>query len=761
MAVLGEILPLGGMLAGRLISGVGIPPRGSLEIRTGLFDPRYDPRVKEKERVEDLVRRISLSDSPTVDEVPLSYFEGRPYVTSMADRSFAGGVLTGINDVPIAPVPLQGGQGYMFRNPGQVWASAPAITRRMHQGALAGGEDTAAFFPFRMGPTGGDYAEKTGRTMMAYDAAAMNKRQKRDLNRAIKKEFSAWPGIDSEKANDFLSSLNGPRRSRFLKVMDSMRNDGGLSLGEARVSVVDPEQLNATDFRLMNVGEIDTTSPLIEDSGHITYKTGLPGEGIGRLRDAEKISPFDLEPASRTGPIRAADPLNPTLEEMYTLRQQPEARGVITPEILKRLQDRGVDVGALAGAGILGAGALAPEEAEAGPISKGGKTILEAWHGSPHRFDKFSMDKIGTGEGAQAYGHGLYFADSEGVARGYRDALSQRPSGIQNRGSVDGVEYPDLPDAERKAMDILALNDWDLDNAITSAKNIRPELTGILEDVKAGRRKMDRRPGALYRVNIDVDPDTMLDYDLPLSEQPQAVQEALSPIVDEQRRLMSERANIYTRPVDEIIAGRTAGEWLDYVPESGVVGEKARPETVSAYLNERGIPGIRYSDAMSRNQAPDIPDYETWRGYNKGGAPDSPELRQEYAGEVQKAKDFENSKTYNYVMFDDKPINIVERGSADPRLLGALATGALSAALWPLNPLEKLGEYEDMAKQGLAALWDFGTTGDVAKAAETAQRDPWEQGALIGEGIKGESPSAVTGALGEAGKWLWRLGGLY
>ena len=33
---------------------------------------------------------------------------------------------------------------------------------------------------------------------------------------------------------------------------------------------------------------------------------------------------------------------------------------------------------------------------------------ITAWHGSPHKFDKFSMDKIGTGEGAQAYGQMTY-----------------------------------------------------------------------------------------------------------------------------------------------------------------------------------------------------------------------------------------------------------------------------------------------------------------------------------------------------------------
>ncbi|WP_434127511.1 hypothetical protein, partial [Enterococcus faecium] len=58
--------------------------------------------------------------------------------------------------------------------------------------------------------------------------------------------------------------------------------------------------------------------------------------------------------------------------------------------------------------------------ATAGEQPKG----ITAYHGSPHDFDKFSLDKIGTGEGAQAYGHGLYFADAEDVARGYRDRIA-------------------------------------------------------------------------------------------------------------------------------------------------------------------------------------------------------------------------------------------------------------------------------------------------------------------------------------------------
>jgi hypothetical protein len=41
---------------------------------------------------------------------------------------------------------------------------------------------------------------------------------------------------------------------------------------------------------------------------------------------------------------------------------------------------------------------------------------IEAWHGSPHDFDRFDVSRIGTGEGAQSYGHGLYFAEEKQVA---------------------------------------------------------------------------------------------------------------------------------------------------------------------------------------------------------------------------------------------------------------------------------------------------------------------------------------------------------
>ena len=68
-------------------------------------------------------------------------------------------------------------------------------------------------------------------------------------------------------------------------------------------------------------------------------------------------------------------------------------------------------------------GLLKGGENLAAPRTLNPQTGAVVYHGSPHKFDKFDSSKIGTGEGAQAYGHGLYLADSPAVAKSYADTL--------------------------------------------------------------------------------------------------------------------------------------------------------------------------------------------------------------------------------------------------------------------------------------------------------------------------------------------------
>jgi len=62
-----------------------------------------------------------------------------------------------------------------------------------------------------------------------------------------------------------------------------------------------------------------------------------------------------------------------------------------------------------------------PTLSKASPMAGRGAIV---WHGSPHKFDAFDASKIGTGEGAQAYGHGLYLADSPTIAKNYQAKVS-------------------------------------------------------------------------------------------------------------------------------------------------------------------------------------------------------------------------------------------------------------------------------------------------------------------------------------------------
>jgi len=78
--------------------------------------------------------------------------------------------------------------------------------------------------------------------------------------------------------------------------------------------------------------------------------------------------------------------------------------------------------------------------------------LQEVHHGTPYTFapeegfphGRFRLDKIGSGEGAQAFGWGIYFADREGVARSYRDVTSRdKSSETKDNSSLYKLELPD------------------------------------------------------------------------------------------------------------------------------------------------------------------------------------------------------------------------------------------------------------------------------------------------------------------------------
>jgi hypothetical protein len=232
-----------------------------------------------------------------------------------------------------------------------------------------------------------------------------------------------------------------------------------------------------------------------------------------------------------------------------------------------------------------------------------GAGIIRAYHGSPHTFDKFDMSKLGSGEGAQAYGHGLYFAENPKVAEQYKAALSQQSV------SRDGVtiSYADLRkrvqdnpgDYDAQAM-LQYANFGDVKkakaNAATRLKaaqggdkhNGSVEYWQATHDALKGLAKQKIEPGGShYTVDLDVNHEDLLDWDAPLSQQPEKVRKALEGLVDP--------ADMMHPP--ERMTGSGIYSHLNQNPPAG---SKMDPAASSQALRAAGIPGIRYLDGGSR-----------------------------------------------------------------------------------------------------------------------------------------------------------------
>lgn len=199
-----------------------------------------------------------------------------------------------------------------------------------------------------------------------------------------------------------------------------------------------------------------------------------------------------------------------------------------------------------------------------GTFDPGKTSILyqSAWHGSPHVFEKFSLHAIGSGEGAQSYGWGLYFASRREVAEFYRETLTRRQStGAQSiaRNAIAQAEsreaaIANLEQQERnvnKAIRLIRVasamvdredfNRAEYDKAVDTANEAQLEAIGhndlrvegmvdlsndIHEAIQHVREKTETA-GRLYKVEIP-DAEDLLDWDKPASEQSPKVQEALT-----------------------------------------------------------------------------------------------------------------------------------------------------------------------------------------------------------------------------------------
>lgn len=202
-----------------------------------------------------------------------------------------------------------------------------------------------------------------------------------------------------------------------------------------------------------------------------------------------------------------------------------------------------------------------------------GKTV---YHGSPYLFDKFSMDKIGTGEGAQAYGHGLYFAENPNVASGYAEKL----------GYASGESAQDIAGRlmESTKGDKLAA----IQELSNRARNKSPEFIGKMNEAISHVKNDTFTKPNIYKVDIpDSAVNKMLDWDLPLSQQSENIKQLLkSAGINPQGRLLSKGKDL----VKEIQIDGTLKN----------AGFPTTDQGASDFLKYIGIPGIKYLDQGSR-----------------------------------------------------------------------------------------------------------------------------------------------------------------
>ena len=269
---------------------------------------------------------------------------------------------------------------------------------------------------------------------------------------------------------------------------------------------------------------------------------------------------------------------------------------------------------------------------------------ITTWHGSPHTFNKFDLSKIGTGEGSQAYGHGLYVAQNPNVAKEYQKIVQGPESTAQ--------QY--LKEYKTRKEAISALEYGITPNLTPEAKKFSEDAINIL---KSGKELK----GNLYKVDLpDEHIEKMLDWDKPLSQQPKNVQEALKGIENK----------LPTIPDFDL------KKWMDTDPLASTFHNvinrdlKVEQPEISSLLASRGIPGIKYLDEQSRNQAVQ-PYYQIIR---KSDNAVYNQMQNLYNAKefVKKAKeqgvDFEISnpidkRTRNFVIFDPNIAKIEERNS--------------------------------------------------------------------------------------------------
>lgn len=369
-----------------------------------------------------------------------------------------------------------------------------------------------------------------------------------------------------------------------------------------------------------------------------------------------------------------------------------------------------------------------------GTFDAGDPRILyqPAYHGSPHIFDKFSTKYMGTGEGAQAFGWGMYFAGRKEVAEGYRKTLAGSMARTANSMNPSDIAFGAMRQFNGNRNSAAAwleqnLQDVDLGDSV-------PRYQEAIKILRSDEKISE--PGRTYKVDVPEDSD-LLAWDAPLSDQPEKVKAAIRAMPYAPDEAVWE--NITGSDFYEQVRVEMMGD--DAFLANSAVRHARRADggkAASLALNDAGIPGHRFLDQGSRS---------------------------------------DGEGTYNYVIYDDDMVRILEfeqtkRGSI------VLPSGGLQSGETVINLFEQANLSTFLHESSHYFLEAFSTLADSPNAPEAMRKDmatirEWlgndggpftteqhEQWARGGEAyfMEGKAPSLdLADAFARFKSWLTRI----
>jgi hypothetical protein len=287
---------------------------------------------------------------------------------------------------------------------------------------------------------------------------------------------------------------------------------------------------------------------------------------------------------------------------------------------------------------------------------------MTVFHGSPHVFERFDLSKLGTGEGNQAYGRGMYVAQNPSVAEDYRNTLTGNQNLDQFNTTVNGkiVNSPVVQSIISKGGDPAKFIQ-DMQPKLKSLQDklnvaSKEEVLPGVSDYDMAKMDLDRHQkmvdeatsyigqtikkeplGNFYKVDL---PDThirrMLDWDEPLKNQP-------SPVRNLAKSLGMDLNDL-------------GGD---------LVGQIGKGEQGKQILQNAGIPGIKYLDEKSRWSPHQVDLSVKGKPYASNQFTTRAQA-DEYAKQKQAegfSTAYKNVGTRNFVVFDPNHLNILERNN--------------------------------------------------------------------------------------------------